>query len=56
MPNKNRGSGKLKDGFDNFVRNMSQKHNMPQETILDVIEQMIKRKRKELKECAERIL
>lgn len=48
MTKNNNGSGKLRDGFDNFVRNMSVKHNMPEETILDVIEQMVARKRKEL--------
>ena len=50
MNKKNNGSGKLKDGFDNFVRNMSQKHNMSEAAILNTIEQMIERRRKELKE------
>ena len=50
MNKKNNGSGKLKAGFDNFVRNMSQKHNMPEESILNIMEQMIERRRKELKE------
>ena len=49
MTKKNNGSGKLRAGFDNFVRNMCQKHNMPEETFLNVMEQMIARRRKEMK-------
>ena len=48
MKKKNNGSGKLRAGFDNFVRNMCQKHNMTEETFLNVMEQMIARKRREL--------
>lgn len=53
MKKNNNGSGKLKDGFDNFVRNMCQKHNMSEETLLNTMEDMIARKRRELKEKKE---
>lgn len=48
MTKNNNGSGRMRDGFNNYVQNMSKKYNMPQETVLDVIEQMVQRKRKEL--------
>lgn len=48
MEKRNNGSGRMKEGFNNYVQNMSKKYNMPQETVLDVIEQMVQRKRKEL--------
>lgn len=48
MTKNNNGSGRMRDGFNNYVQNMSKKYNMPQETVLDVIEQMVQRKRKKL--------
>lgn len=50
MSKKNHGSGKIKAGFDNFFNNMCQKHKVSEETMLKMMEQMIARKRRELKE------
>ena len=49
MTKKNNGSGKFRADFDEFIKTMSKKYNMPQAVTLEQIEQMAERKYKELK-------
>lgn len=48
MAKKNKGSGKFRTDFDEFINSMSKKYHMPQGVVLEQIEQMSERKYKEL--------